>query len=59
MGTRVPPQAAARLERLIDKGRQRLGDDFDTAFARGSRMGFSEAIDEGRGLLAHLRQPIP
>lgn len=57
MGTRVPPQAAARLERLIETGRQRLGDEFDGAFARGATMGFTEAVDHGRALLAQLRQP--
>jgi predicted ATPase len=57
MGTRVPPQAAARLERLIGMGRQRLGDEFDGAFARGATMSFTEAVDHGRALLAGLRQP--
>ena len=59
MGTRVPPHAAARLEQLIERGRQRLGDEFDGAFARGSTMGFSEAVDQGRALLARLRQQAP
>jgi hypothetical protein len=59
MGTRVPPQAAARLEQLIQTGRLRLGDEFDGVFARGSSMGFSEAVDQGRALLAQLRQPAP
>ncbi|HEU4542793.1 MAG TPA: DUF4062 domain-containing protein [Jiangellaceae bacterium] len=57
MGTRVPPQAATRLKRLIEKGRQRLGEDFDDVFARGSTMSFSEAADQGRAVLARLRQP--
>ena len=57
MGTRVPPQAAARLERLIETGRTRLGDEFDGAFVRGATMGFTEAVDHGRALLAGLRQP--
>jgi non-specific serine/threonine protein kinase len=57
MGTRVPPQAAARLKRLIGTGRQRLGDEFDDAFARGATMGFTEAVDHGRALLAQPRQP--
>lgn len=41
-----------------DEGAQ-LGDEFDGAYARGSAMGFSEAVDQGRALLAQLRQPAP
>lgn len=55
MGTAVPPVAAARLERLVDRGRRTLGDDFEAAWAEGSRMGFLEATEQGRVILARLR----
>ena len=57
MGTRVPPPAAARLDRLIEVGRHRLGEDFDSAFERGSSMGFPEAVEHGGALLAALQEP--
>jgi non-specific serine/threonine protein kinase len=55
MGTRVPPQAAARLAALHEEGRSLLGADAATATGRGAAMGFPEAVDQARRLLARLR----
>jgi hypothetical protein len=59
MGTRVPPPAAARLERLIATGRRRLGDEFEATFTRGPALGLTGAVDQGRALLSQLRRPAP
>jgi hypothetical protein len=56
LGTRVPPQAAARLEQLLATGRQHLAEGFDSAFERGAEMDFAEAVALGHALLAELRQ---
>jgi predicted ATPase len=56
MGTRVPPQAAARLAHLIERGREHLGPAFAAAFERGSTMGFDDAVEQGRSLLTALRR---
>lgn len=55
MGTAVPPQAAERLDALVGTGRRRLGHEFDEAWERGSKMGFAEAVEQGRTVLAALR----
>jgi predicted ATPase len=55
LGTRVPPAAAARLERLVGQARASLGEGFGAAFELGSAMGYAEAVDRGRTLLARLR----
>lgn len=55
MGTRVPPQAATRLEALLSSGRRRLGDDFDDAIAHGAAMDFAGAVALGRAALSELR----
>ena len=55
MGTAVPPQAAARLEDLVGAARKQLGPEFDAAWATGSKMGFADAVEQGRAVLAALR----
>jgi non-specific serine/threonine protein kinase len=55
-GTRLPPKARARLDRMIQAGRDLLGHDFDGAFDRGSGIGFPEAIEHGRAVITRLRQ---
>jgi predicted ATPase len=59
MGTEVPPRAADRLEQLLEEGLERLGDRFDESSDRGSRLGFAEAIDQGREALAALQADTP
>jgi predicted ATPase len=59
MGTRVPPQAAARLEQLIATGRRQLGDEFEATFTHGPTLGLTGAVDQGRALLSQLRRPAP
>lgn len=54
MGTAVPPEAAVRLEALVTEGRTRLGDAFDAAWERGSKVAFLDAVDQGRAVLGAL-----
>lgn len=55
MGTRVPPQAAARLGSLLDAARDRFAPTFDDLVAKGRRLSVPAAVDRGRALLAALR----
>jgi predicted ATPase len=55
MGTRVAPAAAERLQLLSETARDRMGDEFVTAFQRGSRMTFAEAVTHGHGVLGGVR----
>ena len=54
MGTRVPPDADARLARLMAVARQQSCDDFVVAFQRGARMTFPEAVSQGREVLERI-----
>jgi predicted ATPase len=55
MGTSLPPQAAARLEKAVAAGRAQLGDGFQATWERGTNAGFVGAVEGGRKTLAALR----
>ncbi|MFN2587042.1 MAG: hypothetical protein ABR613_02830 [Actinomycetota bacterium] len=52
-----PPRALYRasLEAVVAAARRRWGRELDSAWERGSKMGFVEGVEQGRRVIASLR----